>query len=71
MAFRVETEGGYGKPDGAIRLMDDDEELVMWDSVEWQEDPSLVYVIANAISVGYTEGADGIRARLILGFTGV
>ena len=68
MAFRVEIDGEYGEPaEGAVRLMDDDEELVMWDSAEWVEDPSLVFVIANAIRIGYEEGVDGIRARLIVG----
>lgn len=65
--FRVEIDGSYGEPDGAVRLLDDDEELVMWDSAEWIEDPSLVFVIANAIEVGHREGPDGLRARLITG----
>lgn len=67
MAFKVDIEGEYGDEDGAIRLLDGDEELVMWDSAEWREDPSLVLVIANAIRIGYEEGTDGIRARLITG----
>jgi hypothetical protein len=67
MSFRVEIEGQYGEDDGAIRLLDGDEELVMWDSAEWREDPSLVFVVANAIQIGFTEGPEGIRARLIAG----
>jgi hypothetical protein len=65
--FRVELDGEYGAETGAIRLLDGDEELVMWDMTEWAEDPSLALVIANAIRIGFTEGPDGIRARLIAG----
>jgi hypothetical protein len=63
--FRVEIDGEYGDDDGSVRLLDGDEELLVWDSAEWAEDPSLVFVIANAIQIGFTEGPDGIRARLI------
>ena len=45
----VEIEGEYGVIDGSIHILVDGRELVMWDSAEWVEDPSLVYVIANAI----------------------
>jgi hypothetical protein len=62
--FRVAIDGEYGDADTQIALMDGDAELVMWTSDEWREDPSLVVVIANAIQVGYTEGADAIRARI-------
>jgi hypothetical protein len=64
MAFHVEIHGEYGENDGDIHLMDGDEELVMWDSAEWIEDPSLVFVIANAIRKGYSEGPNAIRARI-------
>lgn len=53
MAFRVDIAGEYGKNDGSIHLLVDGEEVVMWDSAEWIEDPSLVFVIANAIRKGY------------------
>lgn len=66
-AFRVDIAGEYGNPDGSIHLMDGEHELVMWDSAEWAGDPSLLYVIANAIRIGYTEGPDGIRDRLATG----
>lgn len=64
MSFHVKIDGEYGDDDTQISLMDGTDELVMWTSDEWREDPSLVVVIANAIGIGYTEGADGIRARL-------
>jgi hypothetical protein len=51
--FTLEIEGEYGEDDGSIHLMVDGQEVVMWDSAEWVEDPSLVYVIANAIRKGY------------------
>jgi hypothetical protein len=65
--FRVEIDGEYGAEDGSVRLLDGEEELLVWDSAEWAEDPSLLFVIANAIQIGFTEGPDGIRARLIAG----
>lgn len=55
-AFTVEIDGEYGTNDGAIRLMNREQEIVMWDSAEWIEDPSLVYVIVNAIRKGFAEG---------------
>lgn len=51
--FEVAIEGEYGVEDGSIRLLQDGKEVVMWDSREWVEDPSLVFVIANAIRKGY------------------
>ena len=65
--FRVEIEGEYGAEAGAIRLLDGSEELLCWDSAEWCEDPSLLFVIANAIQIGFREGPDGIRVRRITG----
>jgi hypothetical protein len=53
LMFEVQIEGEYGVTDGSIHLLKDGEEVVMWDSAEWVEDPSLVYVIANAIRKGY------------------
>lgn len=42
--------GEYGVVDGSIHLFNPDgSEKVMWDSAEWVEDPSLVYVIVNAV----------------------
>lgn len=52
-SFVLDIDGEYGTIDGSIHLMVDGEEAVMWDSAEWIEDPSLVYVIANAIRKGY------------------
>jgi len=60
-AFRVEIDGEYGDPDGSIHLMAGGIELVMWDSREWAEDPSLVFVIAEAIRVGYEHGPARVR----------
>lgn len=53
MTFRIDIAGEYGDTDGSIHLFEDSEEIVMWDSAEWVEDPSLVYVIANAIKKGF------------------
>jgi hypothetical protein len=64
MSFTVEIHGGYGDADVDVVLMDDGQEIVMWTSDEWKEDPSLVSVIANAIRIGYEQGPDAIRARI-------
>lgn len=61
MVFRAEIENDH------IALFDDEEELIYWDCEEWREDPQIVILIANAINIGHVEGADGIRARLIVG----
>jgi hypothetical protein len=60
-ALRVEIDGEYRDPDGSIRLMAGGTELVMWDSQERIEDPSLVFVIAEAIRVGYEHGPARVR----------
>lgn len=55
--FTVVIAGEYGNNDGSIHLFEDGHEIVMWDSAEWIEDPSLVFVIANAIvNQGKTNG---------------
>lgn len=45
----IDIAGEYGLNDGTIHILVNGQEVVMWDSVEWIEDPSLVFVIANAI----------------------
>lgn len=65
--FYVEIAGDYGVTEGSIHLhgrADGSDEIVMWDSAEWVEDPSLVYVIVNAIEVGHRDGPDAIRAPI-------
>lgn len=65
--FRIDIAGEYGDNDGSIHLMDGEAELVMWDSAEWIEDPSLVFVIANAIRKGFEEGPDAVRSKAVPG----
>lgn len=48
----------------SVSLRDGEDELVMWDQQEWVEDPALVLNIVNAVQIGYTEGADGVRRIL-------
>lgn len=54
----VQIEGEYGVTDGSIHIHVDGEERVMWDSAEWVEDPSLVYVIVNAVRKYLTDEED-------------
>lgn len=52
MGNTVNIQGSYGDPEGSIHLLDENGyEVLMWDSSEWLEDPSLTFVIANAISM--------------------
>ena len=53
--FSIAIAGEYGAQDGSIHLLVDGTEVVMWDSAEWAEDPSLVYVIAEAIRRGHRD----------------
>ena len=41
----------------AIQIVDDEEqdEIVYWDMLEWTEDPEVVFSIANAVRLAYTE----------------
>lgn len=42
----------------------DEAEIVMWDQAEWEEDPSIVSSIANAIHLAYSEGVVALIERL-------
>lgn len=50
--------------DECIVLWDGTEELVYWDRQEWIDDPALCVSIANAVKIGYTQGADAVRTIL-------
>jgi len=58
--FNVEIDD----EDTNITLRDGKDELIMWTSDEWKEDPSLVAVIVNAVCIGYTDGPNEIRKRI-------
>ncbi|WP_327391348.1 hypothetical protein OG728_38360 (plasmid) [Streptomyces microflavus] len=51
--------------DDSIRLLDGLRELVMWSQQEWTEDPNVVFAILNAAMLGFTDGPDAVRARLL------
>ncbi len=55
--YRIAIEGQYGIEQGSVHIHDENtgDEVLMWTADEWIEDPSLVYVIANAIRVALTE----------------
>ena len=68
--------------DDNIRLLDEnDHEIVMWDQAEWEEDPTVVYSIVNAVRIGMAEGgrylrqtlsdAESLRAASGSGITGI
>lgn len=61
MSFHVEIHGEYGDDDIDIVLKHGDEEIVMWTSDEWKEDPSLVAVIVNAVRIGYEQGSQAVK----------
>ena len=47
--------------DGSIHIMDGDKEIVSWVQKEWEEDPSIVLSIINAVLIVLTEGPDKLR----------
>ena len=49
---------------GCIRVLDGKTEIVGWLEEEWRKDPKMVYTIAQAIVVGLTTGADGLKEVL-------
>lgn len=60
----IEIYGEYGENDGTVHIGDEHGEIVMWDSAEWVEDPSLVFVITSAIREAYENGPASLRARV-------
>lgn len=57
---RVDISGQYGVKDGEITIYWDTiaHLPVTWTSQEWIEDPSLVFVIAEAIRIAYEDPAE-------------
>jgi hypothetical protein len=47
----------------SVYLRDGQEELVMWTQNEWEQDPTLVLAIVNAVATGYSQGPAAVRAR--------
>jgi hypothetical protein len=41
--------------ESSVTILHDDEEIVHWVSDEWEEDPSIVPSITNAIKLAYTD----------------
>ena len=65
MSVEVEITGEYGDDnDGGIHINDEHGEIVMWDSQEWIDEPSLVFVIASAIREVYENGPASLRLRV-------
>lgn len=62
----IEIDGEYGDNDpldaGGIHISDDHGEIVMWDSQEWIDEPSVVFVIATAIQEALAEGKHATTA---------
>ncbi|ORB76900.1 hypothetical protein BST46_27535 [Mycobacterium timonense] len=58
----IRIEGEYGLNEGSIHIEDQNgTEMLMWESAEWSEDPSLVYVIANAITTALSDPDQFLR----------
>lgn len=47
-----------------VSISDENGEIVYWDVVEWQEDPSVTISIVNAVSIALTLGAEELRKML-------
>ena len=52
----IEIENEY------VCISDDKGEIVYWHHEEWEEDPSIVPSILNAIKIYYTQGVNSLRA---------
>lgn len=62
--FRIGFDGdAYGYD--SVSLFDGTEELAVWTQQEWTEDPSIVFAILTAATLGFTHGPDAVRARLL------
>lgn len=56
ITVEVETDGVY--------ISDENGEIVMWNIDEITEDPEVGLVIANALKLGYEEGAEALREKI-------
>ena len=59
----IEEDGVYIRTDTADGTVSDNE-IVMWSIDEIAEDPSVGLVIANAIALFFTKGADALAASI-------
>lgn len=48
----------------AVHIKDAHGDIVMWTRQEWEEDPSVVISIANAIRIAYEDGTECLRTLL-------
>jgi hypothetical protein len=61
---QISVDVEYGNDScGGIYFRDHHGEIVMWDMAEWVNEPSLVAVIAEAITMAHTQGATVMRER--------
>lgn len=58
----IEIDGGLGEYSGAIRFFGRGKEIMMWDFDEWNEDPSLVFAIVNAVQRAHIVTCDEFAA---------
>jgi hypothetical protein len=61
---RLKTSANVEVDEGGIYLKDGDEEIVCWVRDEWEEDPTVVQAIANAIVMLYEKGPDALRRSI-------
>lgn len=54
--------------DESVHICDEKGEIVMWHKDEWVQDPSVVFVIVNAIDMFHSRGPTYMR-RLMAGKT--
>jgi len=48
--YTVDISGALGRPGGSLHILDAaGNEVLTWDFAEWQDNPTLVYVIADAV----------------------
>jgi hypothetical protein len=47
-----------------VYISDDRGEIVCWVLSEVEDDPSVAFVIANALKIGYEQGPQAVRDRI-------
>lgn len=59
--------GIFVEPSDAVYIVDDEGEVVSWNSDEWEEDPEAVTATVNAVILATKQGANAVRQNMKTG----